>query len=582
MSKYSPRITRSKHKQLKLASGDPLTLDNNEEALHRYAPSVDETERLVEKQQAQEAAKTVQRALLETRQTLSEKISAIDSELANNSSKIIITTTTSSATTTNSQSTGLHFYTCAELSNEIVEDLLTLTRNNMKHLYDAAKDWAWNDTRKRGEFRDDRMRFLLLRRKAEKKNINVEMNESGISNVVGFAAFRFSCEMSVPHVYVHEIQLLDSCRGKGYGKLLMQTIEEIGIAVEMQLVLLTCLNNNRNAVDFYTSLGYSVDEASPGPCFNLGQNSSMNPDVFPYQILSKVLNPIVYKYKCELCTNSPPFQCRFDDSLEQHRSYVHGVPWKFPCPYCPGGTVFAHQLQRHVEILHQSSSNGSGFNGTSSNNNNNNNFSSSTTSNNSGMSLSTLASSSSSSSNYLSLPVTTTATTTTTALSLLQNNNNNTIKTAPTLNGNGNGNYIHTSMDNNDNDDNDDNDDEDDEMSTSTSAAAAAATGEMSSPSNSTTTTNNNNNKHDYTFERVTLKSDGSRGTVIKSNDRGFYTVRLDGEGNHLIQCRPSAFEGHVTKKVIKRVIDPDWEFAMRLQMEDGWARKSSRFKDGS
>jgi len=92
----------------------------------------------------------------------------------------------------------------------------------------------------------------------------------------------------------------------------------------------------------------------------------------------------------------------------------------------------------------------------------------------------------------------------------------------------------------------------------------------------------------------------------------GFFTVRMDGPVYETVVCRVlvffllslallsalvfpapfgiltrgrrifafrSAFEGYEAIEKVKKIVDPDWEFAMQLQLEDGWARRSTRVK---
>ena len=59
----------------------------------------------------------------------------------------------------------------------------------------------------------------------------------------------------------------------------------------------------------------------------------------------------------------------------------------------------------------------------------------------------------------------------------------------------------------------------------------------------------------------------------------GFFTVRLDGPVNQSVVCRVSAFEGYEAIERVKKEVDPDYEYALKLQLEDGWARRSTRLR---
>jgi hypothetical protein len=51
------------------------------------------------------------------------------------------------------------------MPNELLEDLLSLTRDNMKEMYDRSGDsqFEWDDRKKRGELRNDKMQWIVLR-----------------------------------------------------------------------------------------------------------------------------------------------------------------------------------------------------------------------------------------------------------------------------------------------------------------------------------------------------------------------------------------------------------------------------------
>jgi ribosomal protein S18 acetylase RimI-like enzyme len=365
----------------------------------------------------------------------------------------------------------LEILPASRLQNELLEDLLTLTRNNMKDLYDGSGSpaWAWNDARKRGELRNDRMRWIIVRKVSGEgdsdENFGIETPESNEKNIIGFVAFRFTAELGIPHTYLHELQLWNKVQKQGLGQILMEKVQQISRQTLMQLIMLTVFAQNVTAIKFYEKLGFAVDEASPGPCYNLMTDECRS----PYEIMSKLLDPAVLAYGCGECS----YRCRFQDTLQQHDGFVHHKPWPYPCTYpgCGGGTVHFHQLQKHNELKHACLREVVGNAVESKNNEQSHVVSDATASD-------------------------------------LQS-------TAP--------NFINT---------------------------------------------------------RVTFKSDGKRGTVVKLGDKGFYTVRLDGPKLETVVCRATSFIGYIPplNRPKKKTYDPDHELALKLQYEDGWARKSSRF----
>jgi hypothetical protein len=98
------------------------------------------------------------------------------------------------------------FVSGTDLSNEVLEDLLQLTRANMKAMYDSSTGWSWSDVSKRGELRNERMRWLLVWADAAK------------SRVAGFAAFRLAADSGVAHIYLHELQIAADFRQHGLGE----------------------------------------------------------------------------------------------------------------------------------------------------------------------------------------------------------------------------------------------------------------------------------------------------------------------------------------------------------------------------
>ena len=233
----------------------------------------------------------------------------------------------------------------SRMPNELVEELLDLTRANMRELYDDAHGWVWHDRVKRKELMHDHMRFFVVRAPVHGQS---EASSSGPppsqSPIVAFAAFRFAAEIGFELCYLHELQLSAQVRGRKLGSYLMHLIEHIASKLGMKIVMLTVLNNNPGSLKFYTKLGYCVDEASPGPCYNIEASA--------YDILSKVLDQDLLTFAC----GEPgcDFRCRFEDTLEQHAGYVHGKPWAFPCPVpgCNRGTVHRRQLELHSELMH--------------------------------------------------------------------------------------------------------------------------------------------------------------------------------------------------------------------------------------
>jgi ribosomal protein S18 acetylase RimI-like enzyme len=220
----------------------------------------------------------------------------------------------------------------SRLCNLVVEELLLLTRSNMKPLYDAIPDaqWKWNDLKKRGELRNDRMQFILLRQADHQ--------------LVGFVAFQFLVEAKIPHTYISELQVNRLHRQHGFGTILTNQVMDITRQVHLPLVLLTVQTNNSPAFAFYSRFGFQVDETSPGKCYNLTKGTAAS-----YELLSLVLDGSkICPRQCTSCVK----RFRFEDSLRNHQSVEHEVQWPCPCPQCPLGTMLPQQLIEHQILVH--------------------------------------------------------------------------------------------------------------------------------------------------------------------------------------------------------------------------------------
>ena len=255
------------------------------------------------------------------------------------------------------------------LPQRMYETLFQITKRNMEVLYnDSAPYWSWNDDKKREEIRNVNMRYILVSCPKSDAQVcndvlrevisNVERStpqppggvftpqpEEADENVLGFVGFTLSEQLNIRHVYIHELQLVAKSRGQGVGSFLMRLVEGIGRTLGMRLILLTALANNGGAIRFYNKLGFSVDEVSPGPCFSITNSK--------HEIMSKVLDRKLLRYNCTVRGCRVGF--RFKDSLHRHRCSKHGHAWPYPCtqPDCKSsGVIRLYQHVRHLEYKH--------------------------------------------------------------------------------------------------------------------------------------------------------------------------------------------------------------------------------------
>jgi GNAT superfamily N-acetyltransferase len=109
----------------------------------------------------------------------------------------------------------------ASWTEELATFVFDLTKANMQALYEAAPDWGWKDSKKRGELFDEESRFLVARDRAT-------------GAPVAAAVFRFLMEDDVDVLYVFELQLTAGVQRKGLGKHLMLLMEIMARRCGMQ------------------------------------------------------------------------------------------------------------------------------------------------------------------------------------------------------------------------------------------------------------------------------------------------------------------------------------------------------------
>ena len=74
---------------------------------------------------------------------------------------------------------------------------------------------------------------------------------------VGFALFfhNFSTFLGRSGIYLEDLFVLPECRGKGYGKALLQKLAQTALERGCGRLEWSCLDWNRPSIDFYLSLG---------------------------------------------------------------------------------------------------------------------------------------------------------------------------------------------------------------------------------------------------------------------------------------------------------------------------------------
>lgn len=155
------------------------------------------------------------------------------------------------------------------LKFELVEAPKFLRKDDFKACYNLVKETSRNDYKnssigwkpkeKKEEMRDEDMIYLLVRKPSEGGEEPTE--------ILGFASFMF-CKDDPPYehvdvVYIFEVHLTESLRGRGLGRQLIQFIEFAAGTMEINKAMLTVFKVNDGARRLYTNLGYTKDRCSP-------------------------------------------------------------------------------------------------------------------------------------------------------------------------------------------------------------------------------------------------------------------------------------------------------------------------------
>ncbi|TRM66152.1 acyl-CoA N-acyltransferase [Schizophyllum amplum] len=153
-----------------------------------------------------------------------------------------------------------------------------ILEENMQDMYKKSS-WGWNPDSKRKELYHEDARFILVTR------ITADIPE-----VLAFLTFRFEVEGDEDVAYLYELQICQSCRRQGLGRILMDQLRRIGAHYKMSKIMLTVFNANRPALQFYRALGFELDPTSPGGYDHDSDSDSEDAEDeeegYDYQILS--------------------------------------------------------------------------------------------------------------------------------------------------------------------------------------------------------------------------------------------------------------------------------------------------------
>ena len=148
--------------------------------------------------------------------------------------------------------------TCYASREEIEEEserewMYALTERNMRKMYEQT--WGWNSLEKRRELNHQCAKFVVVRMKEKGKDV---------AEPKAFAHFRFEVDDDdVASVYIYELQVEQTMKKSGLGKVLMQACERIGVGLGLKHMALTVLKTNEGARAFYAKIGYEETDHAP-------------------------------------------------------------------------------------------------------------------------------------------------------------------------------------------------------------------------------------------------------------------------------------------------------------------------------
>ena len=146
--------------------------------------------------------------------------------------------------------------TCYASREEIEEEserewMYALTERNMRKMYEQT--WGWNSLEKRERAESSMREFVVVRIKEKGKDV---------AEPKAFAHFRLSRRRR-RRVGVYELQVEQTMKRSGLGKVLMQACERIGVGLGLKHMALTVLKTNEGARAFYAKIGYEETDHAP-------------------------------------------------------------------------------------------------------------------------------------------------------------------------------------------------------------------------------------------------------------------------------------------------------------------------------
>ncbi|GJN91689.1 hypothetical protein Rhopal_004712-T1 [Rhodotorula paludigena] len=163
----------------------------------------------------------------------------------------------------------LEVHTSKTLAPATTNWIWELFERNMRSLYEATEE-GYDAKEKRDELFHRDSRFLVLYPGPAADGA------ADPATPLGYCIFRFDTEETASEdedelcdvAYSYELQVDESARGRGVGRVLMEALERLATTFKMDKTMLTVFKANTSAILFYEKLGYREDEIDPG-CFGV-------------------------------------------------------------------------------------------------------------------------------------------------------------------------------------------------------------------------------------------------------------------------------------------------------------------------
>lgn len=172
---------------------------------------------------------------------------------------------------------------------QVVGECFNLLKSNMETFYNAA--WSWKDKVKMNELLSPSARIISLWQDSQLLSSSPAAESSAThacseadecdgsgdesawetededcdARLHAFAHYRFCTEEGIlsadsderlPVLYIWEMQVSAKCRGRGFGRMLMDMLTAIARAASMHSMVLTVFSSNQAAVAFYKHMGF--------------------------------------------------------------------------------------------------------------------------------------------------------------------------------------------------------------------------------------------------------------------------------------------------------------------------------------